>query len=64
MEFFIPIAMIIVFVLGAATGVSTASPGLRETTVKFCIEKPTECKKDYDFYQMREEFEASREKTK
>jgi hypothetical protein len=49
---------------GIATGIVTTSavrPIERETTVKFCIEKPAECKKEYDFYQMRTEFEASKE---
>ena len=49
--------------LGFVAGDSASRPIERESTVKFCIEKPAECKKEFDFYQAREEFNASREKT-
>ncbi len=64
MDFILAIVFISTFGLGVVIGGSTIHPEARETTVKFCIEKPAECKKEYDFYQMRTEFNASKEKTK
>jgi hypothetical protein len=63
MDFILAIVFILNFGIGAVIGVSIIQPEVRESTVKFCIEKPAECKKEFDFYQMREEFNASREKT-
>jgi len=62
-SFFVLFLIFFTFCMGSIAGFSTARPQERETTVKFCIEKPAECKKEYDFYQMRTEFEASKEKT-
>jgi hypothetical protein len=61
MDFILAIVFILNFGIGAVIGVSIIQPEVRESTVKFCIEKPAECKKEYDFYQMRTEFEASKE---
>jgi hypothetical protein len=64
MDFILAIVFILNFGIGAVVGVSTIQPEVRESTVKFCIEKPAECKKEFDFYQAREEFTASRENNK
>ena len=63
MEIIVVILLLMGIVGGFSAGVSTQTPIARETTVKFCIEKPAECKKEFDFYKAREEFNASREKT-
>jgi hypothetical protein len=63
MDFILAIVFILNFGFGIVIGASITQPEARETTVKFCIEKPAECKKEYDFYQMRTEFNASKEKT-
>jgi hypothetical protein len=64
MDFILAIVFILNFGVGIVTGVSIIRPIERETTVKFCIEKPAECKKEFDFYQARDEFNASRENNK
>jgi hypothetical protein len=64
MDFILAILFILNFGVGSFTGASIIQPIERETTVKFCIENPAECKKEFDFYQMREEFNASRENNK
>jgi len=64
MDFILAIVFVFTFGLGIVTGFSMIEPEVRETTVKFCIEKPVECKKEFDFYQMREEFNASKENNK
>lgn len=64
MDFILAILFILNFVVGAVIGASIIQPEVRESTVKFCIEKPAECKKEFDFYQMREEFNSSKENNK
>ena len=64
MDFILAILFILNFGVGAVIGASIIYPEVRESTVKFCIEKPAECKKEFDFYKAREEFNASRENSK
>jgi len=64
MDFILAIMFVLNFGVGIFIGVSIIQPEVRESTVKFCIEKPAECKKEFDFYQMREEFNASKENNK
>jgi hypothetical protein len=61
MGFFLLFLYLLGLFLGFVAGDSTSRPIERESTVKFCIEKPAECKKEFDFYQMRTEFNASKE---
>ncbi len=64
MEIFLAVFYFVTLLLGITGGASIVRPEVRETTVKFCIEKPAECKKEFDFYKAREEFNASRENNK
>jgi hypothetical protein len=63
MGFFLLFLYLLALFLGFVfvAGDSNSRPIKRESTVKFCIEKPVECKKEFDFYQMREEFNSSKE---
>jgi hypothetical protein len=61
MAFLMLFCYFVALILGFVGGANTITPSVRESTVKFCIEKLAECKKEFDFYQMRTEFNASKE---
>ena len=63
-EIFLALVLILVGFASCVAGIDINSPIVREDTIKFCIEKPADCKKEYDFNKTKVEIEKLREGTK
>ena len=57
MEGLLIIALVFTFIGGAAVGANTATTIVREKTIYRCVQKPQECKKEFEYYQLKKEFE-------
>lgn len=64
MEFIVALALVATFVLGIGAGVNSTTPTVREETIIFCNQKPAECKKEFEYYQLKKEVETMKEKQK
>jgi hypothetical protein len=67
MEFIIAIALTASLFGAALIGFNSgiyAKVETRETTINYCIEKPAECKKEYDFNKTKVEIQKIQEETK
>ena len=49
---------------GIMVGTNTTTSVVREKTIQWCVKKPQECKKEYDFYQLKKEVETMKENQK
>jgi hypothetical protein len=62
MEFVVLIFMLLLsavsFTYGLGKGTDTATQETREKTVIFCNQKPQECKKEFELYQLKKEVET------
>ena len=68
MEFILAIALTASLfgaaLIGFTSGFDYAKVETRETTINYCIEKPAECKKEYDFNKTKVEIQKIQEETK
>jgi len=64
MEFIVAFALVLSFFLGIGAGVNNTTPEVREETVIFCNQKPAECKKEFEYYQLKKEVETMKENQK
>jgi hypothetical protein len=64
MEFIVAFALVLSFCLVIRYGVSNTTPVVREETVIFCNQKPQECKKEFEYYQLKKEVETMKENQK
>ena len=64
MEGLLIIAIAFTFIGGVMVGTNTATPNVRQETIYLCVQKPAECKKEYDFYQLKKEVESMKENQK
>lgn len=58
------LVMVLMIVFGANIGKNITTPSVRESTIKYCIESPKDCKKEYDFNVTRLEIEKLQSETK
>lgn len=58
------ISIVIVFGISYNLGKIAQQPESRKETIKWCIQKPQECKKEFDFYKTQVEVEKFQENTK
>ena len=65
MEFIVAFAIVLAtLVLGISVGVSNTTPVVREEVINFCNQKPAECKKEFEYYQLKKEVETMKENQK
>lgn len=64
MGYLIFLAFCFTFMGGIMVGTNTATTIVRQETIYRCIQKPKECKKEFDFYQLKKEVQAMRENQK
>jgi hypothetical protein len=63
MELILVFALIASSLCAAAVGFDNGVNYSRETTINYCIEKPAECKKEYDFNKTKVEIQKIQEET-
>ena len=61
MEFVIALTFVATFVLGIGVGITNTTPIDREEAIIFCNQKPQECKKEFEYYQLKKEVETMKE---
>ena len=64
MEYLLFLAIGFTFIGGVMVGTNTATPIVRQETIYLCVQKPAECKKEFDYYQLKKEVETMKEKQK
>lgn len=64
MEIIFALALVATFVLGIGVGASNTTPEVREETVIFCNQKQQECKKEFEYYQLKKKVETMKENQK
>ena len=57
-------ALIMLFSGGVMVGRNLQKPDTRQETIYLCVQKPKECKKEYDFYQLEKEVETMKRNQK
>lgn len=50
--------------IGVIVGTNTANTIVREETIYRCVQKPQECKKEFEYYQLKKEVETMKENLK
>jgi len=63
MEFILIFSLIFSLFSGVVVGYDNGFNYSRETTINYCIEKPAECKKEYDFNKTKVEIQKIQEET-
>jgi len=64
MKFVISFLIFLLVVLsGFYAGADAAKDYIRENTINYCIEKPAECKKEYNFNKTKVEIQKLQEET-
>lgn len=64
MEGLLIIALGFTFIGGVIVGTNTANTIVREETIYRCVQKPQECKKEFEYYQLKKEVETMKENQK
>ena len=64
MEIIVAVGIVMTFVLGFIAGGDSRTPIVREEAIIFCNQKPQECKKEFEYYQLKKEVETMKENQK
>lgn len=64
MEGLLIIAIGFTFIGGVMFGTNTATSIIREETIIFCNQKPQECAKEFQYYQLKKEVQTMKENQK
>jgi hypothetical protein len=64
MEGLLILALGFTFIGGVIVGTNTATTIVRQETIYRCVQKPQECKKEFEYYQLKKEVETMKENQK